>query len=136
MVESFGNVVNLIVFVILTLGWGYYAFQMLVGTKSFYDRFNISHTGVIIGRFVGSFAAAAFVLQVIILFNGPTGVWPLLTFFIVQGLVAAGGSLATIRAQVGVSEGVKYTIEPVAAPLVFVAGYAFLLWSMSAIVYG
>ena len=35
----------------------------------------------------------------------------------------------------GVDEGVKYTFEPVVAPLVFCAGYAFLLWSMSGILY-
>ena len=56
MVESFGGIINLVIFVILTLGWAYYAFQMLVGTASFFDRFNISHTGIIMGRFVGSFA--------------------------------------------------------------------------------
>ena len=136
MVESFGNIVNLIIFLILTLGWAFYAFQMLIGTKAFFDRFNMSHTAVIMGRFVGSFAAAAVILHLVLLFNGPTGAWPLLTYFLVQGLVAAGASVMTIQSQVGVSEGVKYTPEPIIAPLVFVAGYAYLLWSMSGIVYG
>jgi hypothetical protein len=44
--------------------------------------------------------------------------------------------MLTIQSQDGVKEGVKYTAEPIVAPLVFSAGYAFLLWSMRAIVYG
>ena len=69
------------------------------------------------------------------LFNGPSGGWFILTYFLVQGLIAAGASLVTIQSQVGVKEGVKYTPEPVIAPLVFVAGYAYLIWSMRDIVY-
>ena len=53
MVENF-EILNLIVFLALTFGWAMYGFQML-GIKKFYDKFNISHTGVIIGGFVGSF---------------------------------------------------------------------------------
>mgnify|MGYP001330381881 CR=1 FL=1 len=135
MVESFGGIINLVIFVILTLGWAYYAFQMLVGTASFFDRFNISHTGVIMGRFVGSFAAAGAIMHVIMLFTGPEGGWYIMTLFLMQGVIAAIASLVTIRSQVGVKEGVKYTAEPVVAPLVFVAGYTYLLWAMSGIVY-
>ena len=135
MVESFGNVINLVIFLILTVGWAYYAFQMLVGTQAFFDRFNMSHTAVIMGRFVGSFAAASVILHLVMLFNGPSGGWFILTYFLVQGLIAAGASLVTIQSQVGVKEGVKYTPEPVIAPLVFVAGYAYLIWSMRGIVY-
>ena len=135
MVESFGNVINLVIFLILTVGWAYYAFQMLVGTQAFFDRFNMSHTAVIMGRFVGSFAAASVILHLVRLFNGPSGGWFILTYFLVQGLIAAGASLVTIQSQVGVKEGVKYTPEPIIAALVFVAGYAYLIWSMRDIVY-
>ena len=135
MVESFGNVINLVIFLILTLGWAYYTFQMLVGTQAFFDRFNMSHTAVIMGRFVGSFGAAAVILHLVMLFNGPSGGWFLFTFFMLQGLVASAASVVTIQSQVGVKEGVKYTPEPIIAPLVFVAGYAYLLWSMRDILY-
>ena len=135
MVESFGNVVNLVIFLILTLGWAFYTFQMLIGTQAFFDRFNMSHTAIIMGGFVGSFGAAAVVVHLVILFNGPSGAWFLLSFFVVQGLVASGASVVTIQSQVGVKEGVKYTPEPIIAPLVFVAGYSYLLWAMRDIVY-
>ena len=135
MISEFGGAINLIVFLALTVGWAYYAYQMLFTTKAFFDRFNISHTGVIMGGFVGSFAAAVFALHIVLLFNGISGAWILFTFVVVQGLIAALASFFTIQSQVGVSEGVKYTMEPVIAPLVFVAGYSYLLWSMSEIVY-
>ena len=74
-------------------------------------------------------------MHVIMLFTGPEGGWYIMTLFLMQGVIAAIASLVTIRSQVGVKEGVKYTAEPVVAPLVFVAGYTYLLWAMSGIVY-
>ena len=136
MVSNFGNIINLIVFLVLTLGWAFYAFQMLFGARAFFDRFNMNHSALIMGKFVGSFAAAAVVLHLVILFNGATGAWFLFTYFLTQGVLAAVFSVLTIQSQEGVSEGVKYTAEPIIAPLVFSAGYAFLLWSMRTIVYG
>ncbi|MGB1157079.1 MAG: hypothetical protein ACPG42_09705 [Alphaproteobacteria bacterium] len=136
MVSNFGNIFNLIVFLVLTVGWAFYAFQMLFGTRAFFDRFNMNHSALIMGKFVGSFAAGALVLHLIILFNGATGAWFLFTYFLTQGVLAAVFSMLTIQSQDGVKEGVKYTAEPIVAPLVFSAGYAFLLWSMRAIVYG
>ncbi len=136
MVSNFGNIFNLIVFLVLTVGWAFYAFQMLFGTRAFFDRFNMNHSALIMGKFVGSFAAGALVLHLIILFNGATGAWFLFTYFLTQGVLAAVFSMLTIQSQDGVKEGVKYTAEPIVAPLVFSAGYAFLLWSMRTIVYG
>ncbi|MEC8274699.1 MAG: hypothetical protein VX005_02680, partial [Pseudomonadota bacterium] len=96
---------------------------------------NMNHSALIMGRFVGSFAAGAVILHLVILFNGATGAWFLFTYFLTQGVIAALLSLWSIQSKDGVDEGVKYTFEPVVAPLVFCAGYAFLLWSMSGILY-
>ena len=112
MVSNFGNIFNLIVFLVLTVGWAFYAFQMLFGTRAFFDRFNMNHSALIMGKFVGSFAAGALVLHLIILFNGATGAWFLFTYFLTQGVLAAVFSMLTIQSQDGVKEGVKYTAEP------------------------
>ena len=92
MVESFGGTVNLLCFW-LTFGWAMYGFQMSLGIKKFYDKFNISHTGVIIGGFVGSFALAAVVLHIMLLFRGAEGAWYLFAYFVVQAGIAAGAKL-------------------------------------------
>ncbi|MAH88275.1 MAG: hypothetical protein CMF26_06685 [Kiloniella sp.] len=135
MVSNFGNILNLIIFLVLTVGWAVYAFQMVFGTRAFFDRFNMNHSALIMGRFLGSFAAGALILHLVILFSGATGAWPLFAFFLTQGVIAALLSLWSIQSKAGVDEGVKYTFEPVVAPLVFSVGYAFLLFSMQDIVY-
>ena len=135
MMESFGGIVNLIVFLALTFGWAMYGFQMSLGIKSFYDKFKISHTGIIIGGFVGSFAIAAAIMHVLILLRGPEGAWYLFTYFIIQAVFAAFLSYRTVQARVAADEGVIYTKEPIIAPIVFGCGYGFLLFSMSDILY-
>lgn len=135
MVENFGGLINFIVFLALTFGWAMYGYQMSIGTKQFFDKFNISHTGVIIAGFVGSFALSAVVMHVLLLFRGPEGAWFLFAYFIVQAAIAALLSYKTVTAKVAVDQGVKYTAEPIVAPIVFGLAYAFLLFNMSAILY-
>ena len=135
MVQNFGGIINLIVFLALTFGWAMYGYQMSIGVKQFYDKFNISHTGVIIGGFVGSFALAGVIMHILLLIRGPEGAWHLFAYFIVQAGFAALLSYRTITAKVAVEQGVKYTAEPIIAPIVFGAAYAFLLYNMSTILY-
>ena len=127
MVENFGGMLNLVVFLALTVGWAVYGFQMSIGIKQFYDKFGISHTGVIIGGFVGSF--------VMLLLRGAEGAWYLFAYFVIQAAFAAILSYRTVQAKVAVEEGVKYTPEPIVAPIVFGCGYAFLLYNMQGILY-
>lgn len=135
MVENFGGLLNLLVFLALTFGWAMYGYQMSMGIKAFYDKFHISHTGIIIGGFVGSFALGAVIMHITILLQGAQGAWMLFAYFIVQAAFAAILSYRTVRAKVAADEGVIYTNEPIIAPLVFGAGYGFLLYSMSDILY-
>ena len=135
MVENFGGILNLVVFLALTFGWAMYGFQMSLGIKKFYDKFSISHTGIIIGGFVGSFALSAVILHIIILFRGAEGAWYLFAYFVVQAAIAATLSYRTVQAKVAVDEGVRYTAEPIVAPIVFGLAYAFLLYNMREILY-
>ena len=135
MIESFGGILNFVIFLVLTFGWAMYAFQMSLGIDAFYGKFNISRTATIIGGFTGSFAAAAVVMHLILLFNGLEGAWYLFTYFIVQAAIAAFLSWRTVSAKIAVDEGVIYTAEPIVAPLVFGTGYCFLLFRMQDILY-
>ena len=135
MVENFGGILNLVVFLALTFGWAMYGFQMSLGIKKFYDKFSISHTGIIIGGFVGSFALSAVILHILILFRGAEGAWYLFAYFVVQAAIAAILSYRTVQAKVAVDEGVRYTAEPIVAPIVFGLAYAFLLYNMREILY-
>ena len=135
MVENFGGILNLVVFLALTFGWAMYGFQMSLGIKKFYDKFSISHTGIIIGGFVGSFALSAVILHILILFRGAEGAWYLFAYFVVQAVIAATLSYRTVQAKVAVDEGVIYTAEPIVAPIVFGLAYSFLLYNMRDILY-
>ena len=59
----------------------------------------------------------------------------LFTYFVVQAAIAAFLSWRTVSAKVAADEGVIYTAEPIVAPLVFGAGYCFLLYRMQDILY-
>ena len=135
MVENFGGILNLVVFLALTFGWAMYGFQMSLGIKKFYDKFSISHTGIIIGGFVGSFALSAVILHIMILLRGAEGAWYLFAYFVVQAAIALVLSYRTIQAKVAVDEGVRYTAEPIVAPIVFGLAYSFLLYNMRDILY-
>lgn len=135
MVENFGGTLNLIVFLALTFGWAMYGFQMSFGIQKFYNKFGISHTGTIIGGFVASFAIAACVLHIMLLVRGAEGAWYLFAYFVVQAGIASLLSFKTVNAEIAVDEGVKYTAEPIVAPLVFGLAYAFLLYNMRDILY-
>ena len=67
-------------------------------------------------------------MHLILLFNGLEGAWYLFTYFVVQAAIAAFLSWRTVSAKVAADEGVIYTAEPIVAPLVFGAGYCFLLY--------
>jgi len=135
MVENFDGWFNLAVFSILTLGWVFYTIQMLFFTQRFFDRFNISHTGVIFGRLVGTFGLAAIALHLVILFNGVEGSWHFFAYFVVQAAAAVIASFVTVQQRVAEDEGVRYTAEPYLAPLVFGAAYGYLMFALQAKLY-
>ena len=135
MVDNFGGILNLIVFLALTFGWAMYAYQMSFGIKTFYAKFSISETGTIIGGFVASFAGGAVVMHLMLLMRGLEGAWYLFCYFVVQAGIAAFLSYRTISAKVAVDDGVIYTKEPIIAPIIFGLAYAFLLYNMQDILY-
>ena len=55
MIEKFNNIFYLIIFLVHFLGVGVYAFQTIVGTKSFMEKFSIDPTGAIMIRLAGGF---------------------------------------------------------------------------------
>ena len=54
MVESFGGSLNLIIWIILTIGAVYYSFRCLFQTKAFNDQYGFGDQAIFITRFAGS----------------------------------------------------------------------------------
>jgi hypothetical protein len=67
--------------------------------KAFYDKFNVSHTGTIIGEFVASLSCAAVVMHILILASGAEGAWYLFVYFVIRASLAAVLSYRTIRSK-------------------------------------
>ena len=53
MIDKFNNIFYLLIFILHFLGVGIYAFQTIVGTKSFMKKFDIAPTGAIMTRLAG-----------------------------------------------------------------------------------
>jgi hypothetical protein len=71
MVESFGGSLNLIIWIILTIGAVYYSFRCLFQTKAFNDQYGFGDQAIFITRFAGSQVGAAAVISIFLLFHGP-----------------------------------------------------------------
>ena len=135
MVENFGGSLNLIIWIVLTLGAVYYSYRCLFQTKAFNDQYGFGDQGIFITRFAGSQVAAAAVISIVLLFTGPSGAWAFVAYGWTQALIAAVTGYRTLNSEWAEIEGVKPTAEGYVAPLAFLALYTILLFNMGDILY-
>ena len=89
MIDKFNNIFYLIIFLVHFLGVGIYAFQTIVGTKSFMKKFDIAPTGAIMTRLAGGFMFAVFLMSIYVGFirpNGLEGSWAFFNLVFVNNL--------------------------------------------------
>ena len=55
MIEKFNGIIYLIVFLVHFVGYAFYAFRCLAGTKAFVDQYGMGDGAAIMTRFFGSF---------------------------------------------------------------------------------
>ena len=151
MVENFGGFLNLIIWIIATLGAGYYSYRCLFGTRGMIDQYGAGDGAAFPLVLIGTFTGAGFIMGIVILISGPQYAWAFLTYSFVQsvlasyifydcyskkkpvlGIIFGFRILSSEWAQV---EGVKMTNEFWIAPLVFTVLYGFLLFNMQEILY-
>ena len=135
MLESFGGSLNLIVWIIATLGAGYYAYRCLFGTRGMIDQYGVGDGAAFPLVLVGTFTGAGFVMGVVILIFGPQYAWAFLTYSFVQSALGIIFGYRILNSEWAQVEGVKMTNEFWIAPLVFTVLYGFLLFNMQAILY-
>ena len=135
MVENFGGSLNLIIWIVLTIGAIYYSYRCLFQTKAFNDQYGFSDQGIFITRFAGSQVAAGAVISIVLLFTGPSGAWAFVAYGWTQALIAAVTGYRTLNSEWAEIEGVKPTAEGYVAPLAFLALYTILLFNMGGILY-
>ena len=86
MIEAWGGILNLVLYVLNMLGLGYYAFLTVFNPNTLVARYDLGEKAVPIIRIVGSFVLPTVLLGVYIIFRegGPLGLW---IFFVFNFLV-------------------------------------------------
>ena len=137
MIDKFNNIFYLIIFLVHFAGIGMYAFQTIVGTKTFLKKFGIDKSGAIMVRFAGSFMLAIFLMSIYVGFIRPGGLNATWAFFnvvfIINACVFLGNYYSIKIDKTGVSK--KTGVEGIYAPLAFTIMSAILCYGLADKIY-
>ena len=135
MVENFGGSLNLIIWIIVTLGAWFYSYRCLFGTRGMIDQYGAGDGAAFPLVLIGTFTGAGFIMGIVILISGPQYAWAFLTYSFVQSVLGIIFGFRILSSEWAQVEGVKMTNEFWIAPLVFTVLYGFLLLNMQEILY-
>ena len=136
MIEKFNGIFYLIIFLVHFIGTGVYAFQLIVGTKKFRERFQIDETASTIMRMAGALFLGAVLMAIYIMFvrpNGVEGTWGFFNLIFVQNLCIFLVNTYSIKVD---KTGMKTeSNEGVIAPFVFTVLSAILCYGLADKIY-
>jgi len=136
MIEKFNGVFNLIIFIVHFLGFGIYAYQMIINNKNFRAKFEMDETATPIMRMVGATFLGAVLMALYIMFvrpNGVEGTWAFFNLIFVQNVCILVVNTYSIKID---KTGIKNdSNEGVIAPLVFTILSAVLIFGLSDKIY-
>ncbi|PPR79895.1 MAG: hypothetical protein CFH01_00104 [Alphaproteobacteria bacterium MarineAlpha2_Bin1] len=136
MIEEFNGVFFLIIYIILFIGFIYYAFQTLFATAKFIEKYSIDQSGAFMVRFVGTFISAFALIQLYIFFDGIEGHWAFFLFGLLQSVIAFVSNLITVEfSDYKTNKGEKITKEGYIAPLVFTILWVILIYGVQEKIY-
>jgi|TARA_B110000438_G_scaffold301242_1_gene355636 hypothetical protein len=90
MVENFGNIFYLILFLLNLAGLGFYGYLTVFNPQQIINDYEIGENAIGIVRIVGTFVWPYLIIGVILLFRGVDGAW----IFFVSGLLISVFQLA------------------------------------------
>ena len=136
MIEKFNGIIYLIVFLVHFIGTGVYAFQLIVGTKKFRERFQIDETASTIMRMAGALFLGAVLMAIYIMFvrpNGVQGTWGFFNLIFIQNLCIFLVNTYSIKID---KTGMKTeSNEGVIAPFIFTVLSAILCYGLADKIY-
>ena len=136
MIEKFNGIIYLIVFIAHFLGFGIYAYQMIINNKKFRAKFEMDETATPIMRMIGASFLGSLLMALYIMFVRPGGVegtWAFFNLVFVQNLSIFIVNTYSIKIdKTGVK---KDSNEGVIAPLVFTILSAVLIYGLSDKIY-
>lgn len=89
MVENFGSVFYLIIFIVNLIGLAYYTYLTYLNPKQLINDYELGDDSIAIIRVVGSFVLSYIIIGIILLFNGIEGAW----IYFVTGLMISSFQL-------------------------------------------
>ena len=136
MIEKFNGVFYLILFVIHFLGFGAYAYQMIIGNQKFREKFQIDKTAATIMRMAGAIFLGSFLMAIYVMFvrpNGVEGTWAFFNLIFVQNFCVFIVNTYSIKIdKTGV---MNDSNEAIIAPLVFTIISAELCYGLAEKIY-
>ncbi len=136
MIEKFNGIFYLIVFIVHFLGYGVYAYQMIIDNEKFRAKFEIDETAATIMRMIGASFLGVLLMALYIMFIRPGGVdgtWGFFNLVFVQNLCIFIVNTYSIKIN---KTGIKNdSNEGVIAPLVFTILSAVLIFGLSDKIY-
>ena len=138
MIDKFDGIIYLILFIVHFLGFGIYAYQMIINNKNFRAKFEMDETATPIMRMVGALFLGSLLMALYIMFIRPGGVegtWAFFNLVFVQNLCIFIVNTYSIKInKTGITEGTNHN-EGVIAPLVFTILSAVLIYGLSDKIY-
>ena len=137
MIDKFGGIFYLAVFLIHFIGFAYYGFRCVVQTKSFLKQYGMDDTGAGIVRFFGSIFIGSTVMAIYVGFIRPNGLeatWGFFNLVFLQNLSAfIVGFYSTKINKLGHND--KTSDEAIYAPLVLTILSAVLCYGLADKIY-
>ena len=137
MIEKFNGIIYLVIFIVHFLGYAFYAYRCVFGTKDFCDQYAVDHTAAIMIRFFGSFFIGSVLVALYIMFirpNGVVGAWGFFNLVFVQNLTALFVGIYSIKInKLGHTE--KTSDEGIYAPGVLMILSAVLCYGLADKIY-
>ena len=137
MIEKFNGIIYLIVFLVHFVGYAFYAFRCLAGTKAFVDQYGMGDGAAIMTRFFGSIFVGSVLMAIYVGFVRPGGLENTWAFFNLIFLQNAAAFVFAIwshkKGNLGTNE--KTSVEGIIAPGVLTVLSAILCYGLSDKIY-
>tara|TARA_B100001559_G_scaffold157477_1_gene131969 strand:- start:387 stop:806 length:420 start_codon:yes stop_codon:yes gene_type:complete len=137
MIEKFGGIIYLVIFIIHFGILTFYAAQLLIGTKKFMDKFGIDHTAAFMIRFLGAFFLSWILMALYIMFvrpNGVEGTWSFFNLIVITHLIVTITNFYSKNiSKLGVTD--KFTNEGIIVPFILLIMSSVLVYGLSDKIY-
>jgi hypothetical protein len=136
MIDKFNGIFYLIVFIVHFLGFGIYAYQMIIDNEKFRAKFEIDETAATVMRMIGASFLGVLLMALYIMFIRPEGVegtWGFFNLVFVQNVCIFIVNTYSIKIN---KTGIKNdSNEGVIAPLVFTILSGILCYGLADKIY-